>query len=180
LPGPPLLWREQAQQDEKCEYDANSDEGASTLSWADAQEQFSLGAGPMSQGSGGSPVNLLDPDTCDKILQGLRREDGTLPSFDSDSDTSTPVLEAAVACDRGTQASSGPSQDQETQVGYVSVRAVQDQETQVDFVKAWVRTVSDQGVQALPHQLQSESSTQTLPRWTRDNVTQVPHVHTRE
>jgi len=53
-------------------------------------------------------------------------------------------------------------------------------ETQVDFVRAWVRTVSDQDVQALPPQLQSESSTQTLPPWTRNNVTQVPHVVTRD
>jgi len=78
-----------------------NDEGTSTiLSWADAQEQFSAGAGPMSQGLGGSPFNFLDLNTCDTILQDLRRADGTLPSFDSVSDTPPPVLEAAVACDR--------------------------------------------------------------------------------
>jgi len=102
----------------------------------------------MSQGSGEFPVNFLDIDTCENILQGLRREDETLPSFDSDSDTPPPVLEAAVACYRGTQTPSGPSQDQ--------------------------------GVQALPPQLRPESSTQTLPPWTRDNVTQMPHGITRD
>jgi len=88
----------------------------------------------MSQGSG--PVNFLNLDVCDMILQGLRGEDGTLPNFDSGPESPPPVLEAEVACDRGTQ---------------------------VDFVSVRVRTVSDQGIQALPPQLQSESSTQTLP-----------------
>jgi len=57
-------------------------------------------AGPMSHSSGGSPVNFFDMDTCATILQGLRRKDGTLLSFDSGLDTLPPVL----ACDRGTQA----------------------------------------------------------------------------
>jgi len=50
-----------------------------------------------------------------------------------------------------------------------------DRGTQVDFVR--VRTVSDQD---LPPQRPPEGSTQTLPAWTRDNVTQVPHVMTRD
>jgi len=33
--------------------------------WDDAQEDFSRGAGPMSRGSDGSPVNFIDNDTCD-------------------------------------------------------------------------------------------------------------------
>jgi len=44
----------------------------------------------MSLGSGGSPVNFLDPETCDDILKDLRREGGTLPNFDSDPDTHPP------------------------------------------------------------------------------------------
>jgi len=76
--GPPQLWREPAQPDEKCKNTMKDDEGGSTLSWADAQEQFSLEAGAMSQGSGGSPVNFLDPETCDDILKDLRRADGFL------------------------------------------------------------------------------------------------------
>jgi len=34
----------------------------------------------MSQGSGGSPVNFLDPATCEAILDGLRDTDGTCPT----------------------------------------------------------------------------------------------------
>jgi len=45
-PGPPQLWRELAQQDGKWQEEIKSDEGGSTLFWADAQEQFSLGRGP--------------------------------------------------------------------------------------------------------------------------------------
>jgi len=150
------------------------DEGGSTLSWANAQEQFSLGAGPLSQGSGGSPVNFLDAENCDDIFQGLRRRNRTLLSFDSDSDTPPPELKAAVACDRGTQASSGPSQDQETQVGFVSV---QGQETQVGFIA--VRTVSDQGTQALILPPRSVSFTQTSSRpSTCDRGTEMQHVTT--
>jgi len=52
------------------------------LSWGDAQEQFSLGAEAMSQGSG-SPIAFLDPGTCDNILAYIRRPDGTLPDFGS-------------------------------------------------------------------------------------------------
>jgi len=63
-PGPLQLWREEAQlnetstKDEKC-----------TLSWADAQEQFSLGA--MSQGFG-LPVTFLNPEACGDILKDLK------------------------------------------------------------------------------------------------------------
>jgi len=39
-------------------------------SWAEAQEQISLGAEAMSQGSGSS-VNFLDAATCDNILQDI-------------------------------------------------------------------------------------------------------------
>jgi len=75
--GPPQLWREEAQP----EGTSAIDEGA--LSWDEAHAQFGLGAGPMSQGSG-SPVNLIENETCDEILQGLRGADGQLPSFGSD------------------------------------------------------------------------------------------------
>jgi len=35
----------------------------------------------MSQGSSGSPVNFLDPATCEAILDGLRDTDGHMPEF---------------------------------------------------------------------------------------------------
>jgi len=35
----------------------------------------------MSQGSGVSPVNFLDPATCDAILEGLRDQAGCIPDF---------------------------------------------------------------------------------------------------
>jgi len=34
-----------------------------------------------SQGSGGSPINFLDPATCDAILEGLRDQEGCIPDF---------------------------------------------------------------------------------------------------
>jgi len=53
----------------------------------------------MSQGSDESPLNLIDNNTCDEILQRLRGADGTLPNFDSDPGSPPPALEADVACD---------------------------------------------------------------------------------
>jgi len=35
----------------------------------------------MSQGSGESPVNFLDPATCDAILEGLRDQERYIPDF---------------------------------------------------------------------------------------------------
>jgi len=46
----------------------------------------------MSQGSGGSPVNFMDNDTCENILKDPRREDDTLPNFNSDPGKPPPVL----------------------------------------------------------------------------------------
>jgi len=69
-----------------------------TLSWDEAQAQFSLGVEAMSQGSEGSPVQFLDPATCDDILADLRRADGSLPTFDSKLGTPPLALEAEVAC----------------------------------------------------------------------------------
>jgi len=115
----------------------------------------------MSQSSGGSPVNFLDMDMRESIMKGLIQDDGTLPSFKTGSDTPPLVLEAAVACDRGTQASSGPSQDQETQVP--------------------VKMFQDQGTQAVPALPRSVSFTQTKsPPSTRDNVTEMPEVTVRD
>jgi len=51
----------------------------------------------MSQGSDGSPVQLLDPATCDDILADFRGADGRLPNFDSKPGTPPPALEAEVA-----------------------------------------------------------------------------------
>jgi len=121
----------------------------------------------MSHGSGGSPVNFLDPDTCDDILQGLGREEGTLPNFDSDPDTPPPALEAEVACNRGTQTCPTPTQDQSTYVLMVRTQNI-------------IRTVSHQSVQALPPQLVAEGCTQTTQTWTRKKATQVQQVATRD
>jgi len=75
------------------------------LSWADAQEQFSLGAEAMSQGSG-SPINFLDAVTCDDILANIRGPDGTLPNFGSigsEPGSPAPALELEVTHgERGT------------------------------------------------------------------------------
>jgi len=38
------------------------------LPWDDAQEEFSRGAGPMSQTSDGSPINFINNETCKNIL----------------------------------------------------------------------------------------------------------------
>jgi len=64
-PGPPQLWRVEAQLDETSTKDEKC-----TLSWADSKEQFSLGA--MSQGSG-SPVTFLDTEACEDILKHLKK-----------------------------------------------------------------------------------------------------------
>jgi len=51
----------------------------------------------MSQGSGGSPVNFLDPGTCEDILDGLQDTDGHMPAFDgSPPVTPPPFLEREV------------------------------------------------------------------------------------
>jgi len=46
----------------------------------------------MSQGSGGSPVNFLDPATWEAILDGLRDTDGHMPDFDNAPGTPPPSL----------------------------------------------------------------------------------------
>jgi len=73
----------------------------------------------MSQGFG-SPVNFLDAETCDTLLQDIRGADGKLPDFDSiesDPGSSPPALKAEVAHgERATQTSPTPTQDQSTYV----------------------------------------------------------------
>jgi len=66
----------------------------------------------MSQGSEELQVHFLDPATCDDILADLRGADGSLPNFESDPGTPPPELEAVVACERRTQTSPTPTQDQ--------------------------------------------------------------------
>jgi len=107
--GPPLLWRE-AQQAE------GPTDGPDTLSWDDAQAQYSQGAEAMSQGSEGSPFLFLDPAACDYILADLRGEDGRLPTFsDSEPGTPPPTLEAEESHgERATQTSPVPTHDQST------------------------------------------------------------------
>jgi len=116
-----------------------------TLSWDQTQVQFGLGAGPMSQGSDGSAVNLIENDTCNEIFQGLKGADGSLPNFERDAGRPAPELEAAVMCDRATQTS--PTQDT-----LVAVRTVQDAGTQVGQA-----TVADQCTQVLSRPNQSVS-----------------------
>jgi len=144
-PGPPQLSREAAQPDEK-------EEG---MSWADAQEQFSLGAEAMSQGSG-SPINLLDPETCDGILQDLRRANGQLPDFHSVGSkpgSPPPALELEMTHgERGTQTSPALTHDKSTDVLAIPT------------------STSDQATQVLsrPHQGTSANQTSLLPPlWTR-------------
>jgi len=51
----------------------------------------------MSQASGGSPVNFLDPATCDAILEGLRDQVNCLPDFNvSPPGTPPPYLPLEV------------------------------------------------------------------------------------
>jgi len=129
------------------------------LSWAEAQEQFSLGAEAMSQGSG-SPINLLDPETCDRNLQYLRGADGQLPDFDSvgsepGSPPSTLELEVTHG-ERGTQTSPAPTHDKSTDVLAIPT------------------STSDQATQVLSRPHQGTSATQTpSPATSSDESTQV-------
>jgi len=67
ITGTPQLWHK-AQQ-----YEGPTDApDTSTLSWDDAQAQFSLGAEAMSQGSEGWPALFMDPVAFDEILADLR------------------------------------------------------------------------------------------------------------
>jgi len=116
----------------------------------------------MSQGSG-SPVNFLDAETCDNILQDIRGVDGKLPDFnsgESDPGSPPPALEPAVALDRATQTSPTPTQDQSTFVLMVRRSDVE-------------KSVAHQCIQALHPQLVAEGFTQTLPTWTREKSTQI-------
>jgi len=157
-PGPPQLWGEEAQREKT----STKDEG--TLSWADAQEQFSQGA--MSQRSG-SPVALLDAEACDNILQDLRGADGKLPDFDSvesDPGSPPPALEAEVARgERATQTSPVLSQDQATQVVSRPHKATSTTPTPSSA------PTSHQGTQVLLRPPRSVAFTQTAsaPRSTR-------------
>jgi len=65
-----------------------------------------------------------------------------------------------VACDRATQTSPTPTQDQST---YVLMVRRED----------CIKTVAHQCVQALPPQLVSEGFTQTPPTWTKEKSTQI-------
>jgi len=145
--------REEAQPDE------TSDDKC-TLSWADAKEQFSQGA--MSQGSG-SPVNFLDAETCDSILQDIRGADGKLPDLDSvesDPGSPPPALEPAVVLEGADQTSPTPIQDQSTYV--LMVRR-----------ENCIKSVAHHCVQARPPQLVSEGFTLTPPTWTQVKSTQI-------
>jgi len=164
-PGPPPLSREEPQPDDK--------EGH--LSWADAQEQFSLGAEAMSQGSG-FPLTFLDASTCEDILADIRRPDGTLPDFGSipsEPGTPPPTFEAEVAQgNKETQTSQGSTCDQSTQVV-----SRPHQGTSATQTPAPAPT-SDQSTQALLRPRQSWAYTQTKrpASSTRSTWTQVPRT----
>jgi len=99
----------------------------------------------MSQGSG-SPVNLIDNETCEEILQGLRGADRQLPSFGSDFGTPPPALEAEVAHGkRATQTSLTPTQGASTYVVMTPPPV----------------STSDQSTQVLSRPHQATSGTQT-------------------
>jgi len=128
------------------------------MSWADSQEQFSLGAETMSQGSG-SPITFLDPITCNDIMADLRRADGQLPDFGSvGSEPGSPplALELEVThCEREAQTSPSLTQDQATQV-----LSRPHQGTSSTEIPAPAST-SDQGQQALLRPPCSVAFTQT-------------------
>jgi len=157
-PGPPQPRREEEQKEETSAKDEE------TLSWDEAQAQFGLGAGPMSQGSG-SPVAFFDAETCDMLIQDLRGVDGKIPDFASvGSHPGSPsaALEAEVAHgERATQTSPVPTHDQATDPQAATV------------------TMSDQATQVVsrPHQATSETQT-PCPAPTSDQATQVLlHLH---
>jgi len=188
-PGPPQLWRK-AQQDEG----PTDAPGTSTLSWDEAQAQFSLWAEGMSQGSDGSPVNFLDPATCDDILHNLRHADGSFPTFDSsDPGSPPPTLESEVAHgERATQTSPVPTHDQSTNVLMVPAPvSTSDQATQVisrpHQASSLTQTPApaltfDQCTQVLlqPPRSVAYTQTATAPRSTRTSWTQVPHPDLRD
>jgi len=167
-PRPPQLSREEPQPDEE--------EGQ--LSWADAQEQFSLGAKAMSQGSG-SPIAFLDPGTCDDILADIRRPNGTLPDFGSipsELGSPPPALELEVThSDRVTQTDPAQTLDQVTQV-----LSHPHQGTSVTQTPA-PASMTDQTTQVLLRPRQSWAFTQTErpASSTRTSWTQVPRVAIR-
>jgi len=45
------------------------------------KEYNEQGQETRSQGSGGLPVDFLDPATCDAVLDGLRDTEGRIPDF---------------------------------------------------------------------------------------------------
>jgi len=139
--GPPQLWGEEAQKEGTSKNDG-------TESWDEAQAQFGLGAGPMSQGSG-SPVAIFDAETCDQLIQNLRGVDGKLPDFESaGSDPGSPplALEAEVA--HGEKAAQ------------TSPTTTQDQSIYVVMAPPPVST-ADQSTQVLSRPHQATSGTQT-------------------
>jgi len=143
------------------------------LPWADAQEQYSLGAEAMSQGSG-SPVTFLDTATCDDILADIRGPDGTLPDFGhiaSEPGSPPPALELEVTHSEGeTQTDPALTQDLATQV---LSRIHQGKSSTQTPAPA---STSDQSTQALLHpcRLWAYTQTERPATSTRTSWTQVP------
>jgi len=109
----------------------------------------------MSQGSGGSPVNFLDPATCDAILDGLRDRDGRMPNFSvSPPGTPLPFLPAAMTTrDRHTQ----------TRVAYTREKATS---TFIDVTPTATQVASR------PHLWSSSTHTTTIVVPQQDQATQ--------
>jgi len=95
----------------------------------------------MSQGSGGSPVNFMDPATGDAILNGLRDADGHMSDFNSAPGTPPPSLDLEVT-----------RVDGHTQTGATFTR---------DKVTATIISVADAATQVLSRTHRATSSTQT-------------------
>jgi len=115
----------------------------------------------MSQGSGGSPVNFLDPATCEAILDGLWDADERMPAFAvSPPGTPPPLLLLEMT-----------TRDGHTQTG-VSYSREKATNTFIDVTDAATQVVSR------PHLWTSATQTATLVASTHDQTTQA-HLRPR-
>jgi len=110
----------------------------------------------MSLGSGKSPIDFLDPATCDAILEGLRDTEGSLPDFTGGPPgTPPPALSREVT-----------KRDGHTQTGAFSTR----EKATSTFVDV---THTATQVACRPHTWTTATQTATLVSSTLDAFTQV-------